>query len=56
MWMLMEPIATTTASRTEADDEDSNGIKYLKSVLAVTIRSEEPVLEILRECVSLDAS
>jgi hypothetical protein len=50
MWILLDPMATTTASRTDTDVADKSGIKYLKRVLAVTFLSAEAGLEDLRVC------
>src|SRR5512142_792878 len=49
--MLIEPIATTTASRTDADETDRSGLRYLKRILAETLRSAAAAfLELLRPC------
>src|SRR3569833_2190431 len=48
--MLIDPMATTTASRTEADVAERSGFRYLKRVRAETILSAAEDLEPLRPC------
>src|SRR3569833_921993 len=48
--MLIDPMATTTASRTEADVAERSGFRYLKRARAETILSAAEDLETLRPC------